>query len=150
MYSPSKNRWCKNWPSHERLGPLSKKKTLDSLLFQSIIRIGLGTVEILVAWESCHCPRTRDQRMDYCFRRTHMLAILGWSRARTNWCGQQLHPQTCRRKLSPRNINPSTFPSCSPECCECQNLSKTAQQYSSMTYIIRTASNLAHTHARAV
>ena len=27
MTSPSKNRWCKNWSSHERLDPLSKRNT---------------------------------------------------------------------------------------------------------------------------
>jgi len=31
MTSPSKNRWCKNWPSHERLDPLSKKNSTVEL-----------------------------------------------------------------------------------------------------------------------
>ena len=31
MTSPSKNWWCKNWPSHERLDPSSKKKPLPPI-----------------------------------------------------------------------------------------------------------------------
>jgi hypothetical protein len=31
MTNPSQNRWCKNWPSHERLDPLSKKNSTVEL-----------------------------------------------------------------------------------------------------------------------